>query len=264
MRTRHLLATLTGIGATVATLSIVHAADAQSSLAFEVASIQRKESPASGGSVRFLPGGRFERINGTASGLLEMAYPTTRGEILGAPEWIYRDRYDVIASAGREATRDEMALMMRALLEERFKLRAHVERQEHPIFSLVVARDDGRLGPDLKRANYVCQTEGAPPCGMSASAQRVRAVGVPLSRLADLIWVSAGRLVEDRTGLPGIYEFTLVYKPANARPRPADSPPDDRPDLVTALREQLGLRLEPARGLVDVLVVDHVERPTEN
>jgi uncharacterized protein (TIGR03435 family) len=193
-----------------------------------------------------------------------MAYPTTRGEILGAPEWIYRDRYDVLASAGRDATPAEMALMMRALLEDRFQLRARVERQEQPIFNLVVAREDGRLGPDLTRANYVCRTEGAPPCGISASAERVRAVGVPLSRLAEFIWVSAGRLVVDRTGLPGIYEFTLMYKPANARPRSSDSPPDERPDLITALREQLGLRLEPDRELVDVLVVDRIERPTEN
>lgn len=78
-----------------------------------------------------------------------MAYPTTRGDIIGAPDWAFRDYYDVFASAGREATREEMRLMMRALLEERLNLRAHVETQEQPIWELVVARADGQLGPQV-------------------------------------------------------------------------------------------------------------------
>lgn len=90
---------------------------AQSNLTFEVASIKHKEGPVTGGSVRFLPGGRFERISATISDLLSISYPGTRGEIVGVPEWVYTERDDVIASAGREATRDDIALMMRALLE---------------------------------------------------------------------------------------------------------------------------------------------------
>ena len=240
------------------------AGQAQSNLQFDVASIKRKEGPIDGGSVRTLPGGRFEWISATVDGLLEMAYPGTRGEILGAPDWIHSDHYDVIASAGRDATREEMGLMMRALLGERFKLRAHVERQEQPIYALVVERSDGRLGPQLKPFPHVCGASGAPACGMSAGATGVRATGVPVSRIADLLTVSAGRLLVDRTGLSGNYEFTLVYKPAVGRPRDPNGPPDERPDVFTALREQLGLKLEPDRGLIDVLVVDHIERPTEN
>ena len=84
---------------------------------------------------------------------------------------------------------------------------------------------------------------------------------MPVSRLATFVTVSAGRLIEDRTGLTGNYEYRLVYQPDTGRP---PDPGDERPNVFTALQEQLGLKLEPARGFVSVLIVDHIERPTEN
>jgi uncharacterized protein (TIGR03435 family) len=153
---------------------------------------------------------------------------------------------------------------MRTLLTERFNLRARIEQREVPIFNLVVAREDGRLGPDLKRPAVECGVSSGPGCGISAGPAGLRATAAPLSALANFMWVSAGRPVIDRTGLVGNYQFMLVYRPENGRPRPADAPPDERPTLVTALQEQLGLRLEPDRGLMDHLIVESIERPSEN
>lgn len=230
-------------------------------LTFEVASVRRKAEPVTGGSVRLLPGGRYERISATVSGLLQFAYPSTRGDIVGAPDWVFTDRYDVLASAGRDATLEELRAMMRSLLEDRLQVRARVITEEQPIWHLVVARTDGKLGADLKPFTFVCGQPGAPPCGMSASRERVRAVGVPVSRIADFLRVSAGRPIVDRTGLTGNYEFTLVYRPETGRP---PDPSDDRPNVFTALQEQLGLKLESARGPVQFILVERIERPTPN
>ena len=233
----------------------------QARLAFEVASVKRGIGSHSGSSGGFQPGGRYTAINARTDQLLRAAYPDTRGDIVGVPQWVFTETYDVVASAGRDASRDEIRLMLRTLLEDRFTLRARVERQEQDIYALVVARADGRLGPQIEPVSYVCGEAGAPVCGFAASREGVRATGMPVSRLATLITVSAGRLIEDRTGLRGNYEYRLVYRPETGRP---PDPGDERPNVFTALQEQLGLKLEPARGVVNVLIVDHIERPTEN
>ena len=235
--------------------------DAAPRLTFEVASITRKAEPISGGSVRVLPGGRYERISATVGGLLEFAYPTTRGDIVGAPDWVFTDHYDVLASAGREVTIDEMRAMMRSLLEDRLQVRARVMTEDQPIWHMVVAHADGRLGPDLKPFTFVCGQAGAPACGLSASREGVRAAGVPVSRIADFLRTSGGRPIVDRTGLTGLYEFKLVYRPETGRP---PDPTDDRPNIFTALQEQLGLKLESARGPVSFILVERIERPTPN
>lgn len=231
-------------------------------LSFEVVSIKPLEGRPSGG-FRTLPGGRFTGIV-DVSQLLSAAYPGIRaalGDIIG-PDWIFRERFDIVASAGREATREEMNVMVRTLLEDRFKLRAHMERQDQPTWELVVARADGVLGPDLKPYKGVCGRDVIPPCGVSASREAVRGVGVPIERIATFFTSSVeGRRVFDKTGLAGSYDFTLVYRPPDVTPR---DPNDNRPTLFTALQEQLGLKLIAARGVVEVLIVDHIERPSEN
>lgn len=229
-------------------------------LSFEVVSIKPLEGRPSGG-FRYLPGGRFTGIV-DASQLLSAAYPGIRaalGDIVG-PDWIFRERFDIVASAGRDATNAEMGIMIRSLLEDRFKLRAHVERQEQPVWELVLARSDGALGPDLIPHRGVCGPSAVPPCGVSASREAVRGVGVRIERIAGFFTSSVeGRRVFDKTGLTGIYDFKLVYRPPDV-----SRPDDNRPTLFTALEEQLGLKLVAARGVVDVLIVDHIERPTEN
>jgi uncharacterized protein (TIGR03435 family) len=241
---------------------------AQSKLSFDVASIKRKPpGPVSGGGFRYLPGGRFTALNVNVSQLLSGAYPGIRaalGDIVG-PEWIFGERFDVLASAGREATREEMGLMIKTMLEDRFKLRAHMERQMQPVWELIIARSDGALGPELKPHKDECGRPGSTPCGVSASREAVRGIGVPISRLATFFTASVdGRRIFDKTGLTGNYDFKLVYRPSGAPPREPGAPPDDRPMLFTALEEQLGLKLVASRGVVDVLVIDSIDHPTEN
>lgn len=256
---------LLGCGLAASVLSGVHA---QPKLSFEVASIKPKPpGPVDGGGFRYLPGGRYTAINVVVSQLLSGVYPgirATLGDIVG-PDWIFADRFDILASAGREATREEMGIMIRTMLEERFKLRAHMERQEQPVWELIVARRDGALGPELKPHPDECGRPGTTPCGVSASREGVRGIGVPISRLANFFTASVdGRRIFDKTGLTGNYDFKLVFRPTGAPPREAGAPPDDRPMLFTALEEQLGLKLVASRGVVDVLVVDSIDRPTEN
>ena len=174
---------------------------------------------------------------------------------------MFNDHYDVLASAGRDATLDEMRAMMRSLLEDRLNVRARVVSEERPIWHLVVARPDGKLGPALKPFPLPCRQPGTPPCGLSASREAVRAAGVPVSRIAEFLRTSAGRPIVDRTGLTGNYEFTLVYRPETGRP---PDPADERPNVFTALQEQLGLKLESARGPVTFILVERIERPTPN
>lgn len=241
---------------------------AQPKLSFDVVSIKAKPpGPVEGGGIRYLPGGRYTASNVLVSQLLSGAYPGIRaalGDIIG-PDWIFSQRFDILANAGREATREEMGIMMRSMLEDRFKLRAHMERQTQPVFELVVARADGVLGPDLKPHPDECGRSGTTPCGVSASRDGVRGIGVPITRLATFFTASVdGRRIFDKTGLTGNYDFKLVFRPSGAPPRAAGDPPDDRPNLFTALEEQLGLKLVASRGVVDVLVVDSIDRPTEN
>lgn len=229
-------------------------------LSFEVASIKPLEGRPSGG-FRYLPGGRFTGVV-DVSQLLSAAYPGIRaalGDIVG-PDWIFRERFDIVASAGREATNAEIGIMIRSLLEDRFKLRAHIERQEQPVWELVVARSDGALGPDLTPHKGACGRGVIPPCGVSASREAVRGIGVPIERIAGFFTSSVeGRRIFDKTGLAGLYDFKLVYRPPDV-----SRPDDNRPTIFTALQEQLGLKLVASRGVVDVLIVAHVERPTEN
>ena len=161
--------------------------------------------------------------------------------------------------------------MLRSLLEDRFRLSAHRETRDLPIYALVLARADGRLGPRLRQttSDYCAKLleaagkpgdtpipTGSPACGMrpGGNGNEVTAGAVPMNELARLLNVVSGRTVVDRTGLTGVWDFGLKWSPFDA---PAPDP--DRPSIFTALQEQLGLRLDATTGPVEVLVIDRVE-----
>jgi len=179
---------------------------------------------------------------------------------------------------------------MRTLLAERFKLLLRSETKEMPIYALVLARSGGRLGPQLHRSTTNCAAiagaaggRGGPPappslgepmqCGMRVLPGSLSAGGLPLSRLTQFLSSSSQRIVMDRTGLTGNFDLNLVWTPdqtpqgrGDLTPGALPLPPIDPngPSLFTALQEQLGLKLESTRGPVEVLVIDHAERPTED
>ena len=246
--------------------------------AFEVASIKPNKSSSGSMSVGYPAGNRFVMVNGPVSSLVRSAYPSDTSELVGAPGWVETERYDVTALAGREATTDELREMLRTLLASRLKLVVHYETQERPVYALRLARPDGSFGPQLRKSEIDCDAiyaaerankplevrapaNGAPLCGMSAGGGVVRSGGTSLAVLMGNIRGAAGRVVVDKTGLTGNYEFTLRWDA-----RPPGSPPtdDDRPSVFTALQEQLGLKLEPDRAPLRVLIVDRIEKPTED
>src|SRR5688572_21935954 len=251
--------------------------------AFDTVSVKVNDSDFPGGIVDLRPG-RFDGTNATLRELLTSAYDLETFRIVGGPEWIDSDRFDVQAWAATAVSRADTMLMMRAMLADRFQLRARVERRDGPVFALVKTRSD-RIGPRLRPSSSdACTGEGAPPppstatrlpvCGrISAGPGRMSGRTVTMDLLAIQLSPRVSRVVENRTGLTGTFDFDLEWavneaaRAALARLSPDGTPPPadaTRPELATALGEQLGVRLEPGRGLVEVLVVESAQKPSPN
>ncbi len=257
---------------------------------FEVASLKQNTSGDSRTRMQTQPGGRLIVTNAKVKALIATAFEMADSpslvdvRILGGPEWIGSERYDINAKANTEfkpspdGPARELLLMIRSLLEERFKLKAHRETRELPIYELVVARADGRLTPEMRRPAADCDAAIAagippprqpgepPPCGMMGGPARMIAGGTTMQRLAANLTVRLDRIVFDKTGLAGRFAFTLAWTPdqiPTEAPPPGIPPIDPNgPSLFTALQEQLGLKLQPAKGPVEVLVVDSIKHPT--
>jgi uncharacterized protein (TIGR03435 family) len=238
---------------------------------FEAVSIKRNGSSpiASPGAIEvgFRPD-RFVMRDGATIVVIRSAYPDAV-DIVGLPEWASsKGRYDVEAKATSKVAVQDMEQMLRGMLADRFKMRAHFEQRPQQTYALKVVRDDGRLGPrirpyagdcnsygDARRAgrelpSMPAPANGAAPCGFMMNDRRLSAGGMTIERLAENVRWQAGRIVVDRTGLSGFYEFTLET--------------DSDVTVFTALREQLGLKLEPQTVPMPVLVVDRIEPPSEN
>ena len=247
---------------------------------FDVVSIKRATDLRNQRSIGDQPGGRFVLSGLAIAPVIRTAYPADTSDLINAPDWVSNETYDLTAQAGHDVTRPEMEALLRTMLADRFKLAVHYEMQERPVYALVLARSDGRLGPNIRRSDLDCDailasrragskepppatSNGAPACGMSMRGtvgMEVMLGARPLSVLASSFGTSPGRVVIDKTGLKGNYDVTLTYMPQPTADAPADAPPN----VFTALQEQLGLKLEADRAPLKVLVIDHIERPNEN
>ena len=158
-------------------------------------------------------------------------------------------------------------LMMQAMLADRFKLKVHHETKELPMYSLVIAKGGFKLkeaDPNDTYPNGVKGPDGVGHSGMMMFLNGVlKAQGVPISNLANSLSLQVHRLVVDKTGLTGKYDFSLAWTADGVTPDNGLGA-ETWPSLFTALQEQLGLKLEPTKGMVDTIVVDHVEMPSEN
>jgi bla regulator protein blaR1 len=246
---------------------------------FEVASVKPNVS----GTVKTLiqpqPGGRFTATNVTLRQLIQHAYQLQDFQVSGGPAWLARDHFDIVAKADAAGLGDPFQpgkgggpsrgqLMLRALLAERFMLEIHTEAKESQIYALALARSDGALGPQLKRSTGDC----APTCAMRIFPGTILAGVATLAELAGGLSTLVGHVVVDRTGLGDAFTFTLRWTPdqvpqgfdrkARGLGLPAIDP--EGPALFTAVKEQLGLKLDSQKGPVDILVVDRAERPKEN
>ena len=263
----------------------------QPPLAFETASVKPNKSGEEERYIRMDPrGGSLTVVNMQLRELITFAYQIQSFQLEGGPDWIASDRFDILAKPEREvpstgAGQDPLRMMLRTLLADRFKLVMHKETKELPIFELVLARQDGKLGPQLRPAAVDCAARaaaaraGTPPpassgppgpgsCGTTMNPVSVRGGGATLAMLASLLEGPAKRLVIDRTGLTGNWDLEVNYTPDRSQLPPGVELPSsidpNGPSLFTAIEEQLGLKLRPARGPVEVLVIDRVEQPTEN
>jgi uncharacterized protein (TIGR03435 family) len=272
------------------------------SMAFDVASIKRnKQAEQARAAIppnvtvyaaraQTLPGGRFLGRGMSAHELIRDAYGYRNrawSDIVGAPRWIDEERYDVEAKAAVELPpstsvglppRGQAAL--RALLAERFNLKVRIEMQRRPVYELVIHRADGRLGPNLKPAEGGCvpfferepvnvgmviakpsadEPAPLPPCGTAATAGGILAVNMTLTDFVRILQVrpQINRPVFDRTGLTGRFDI-LIRADADA------SATGLLPPLKPYIESQLGLTLKDTEALVDTLVIENIDRPTEN
>jgi uncharacterized protein (TIGR03435 family) len=243
--------------------------------------------PASARGIRLQPGGGFSATAVTLRELIEFAYRRyafDRREISGGPAWMDSARFDITARGAGEHVIDADGsprstwAMVQTLLEDRFKLRVRQESRDRPVYVLMLARSDGHLGPKLRRTEIDCaavmrgerpqmQPGQGPPCGMKTPPGRLFANTLTMRSIASLISSHVDRAVIDRTGLTGRFDVELEAAEIKAapdyKPGPSDLalPPAAGPTIFVAVREQLGLRLEPAIAAVSVLVVDGAERP---
>ena len=250
-------------GAVTFAQSTAAAVRSASEPSFDVVSIKRNLSGTEDIGVNIPTGSAFQTVNVAMLGTIMRAYQVKN--VVGVPDWVENERYDIEAKAATKPGPDEVNAMLRTMLKQRLNLKAHIEAREIPVYALVVARPNH---PGLKPVTGGCDANpttppgpsGAPPCGYTWS-DAIRSGGITIQRLAGLFdWV-AGRVVIDRTGLSGRYEFTLRFTPPTVA---VGARSEERPDLFTALQEQLGLRLEPTRAPVDTLVIDLIQRPSEN
>ena len=224
---------------------------------FEVASIKSHPEPITFSSDPSISGTRVTSTASTLLDLMTVAYAVRYDRISGANGWIGSDHFDLAAKAEGDAqiTKQEMRQMLQTLLTDRFQLKVHRELKEVAAYALVVARG----GPRLKES-APGETGGSFVRGGAAGMHMERAAGT-MEDLAAQLSFTAGRPVVDRTGLAGHYKFKLGWMPAGPATAAKES---DVPDIFTAIREQLGLRLEPTKAAAETLVIDRAEKPSVN
>ncbi len=253
--------------------------------AYDVVSIKPNKS--GGGMVRamYRPDG-YSASNMSLKMLIQAAYGIREDLISGAPGWADSARYDVDAKvdgadvdALKKLSPEQRRLILQPLLADRFKLKVHTETKQLPVYELVVAKG----GPKLKEAtagdtyaNGIKGPDGVGRGGMVRMGRgQLTAQGVPMTSVVNMLSQQLHRTVIDKTGLAGKYDLELNWTPDDGEgmgpPLPGggqphgDAPPEGSgPSIFTAIQEQLGLKLQSAKGPVDTLVIDHVEMPTEN
>jgi uncharacterized protein (TIGR03435 family) len=244
-------------------------------LKFEVATVKpAAPNDTTSGTVPATSPGRLEFRNVTLRVLIYWAYGSglsTGMSVSGGPDWMNRNRYTIEAAAQRNPTDGEYRAMLRNLLEERFALKTHNETRQIDVYALVPDRADRKLGPNVKPWTGMCvsgrapRPEGDPAMPRCTGAFRPPGLvleGVTMIPVAEMLSVRRpllGRIVQDHTGLTGPYNIELDFD-FNA----ANQPDYTGPSIFTALKEQLGLKLEASKGPLQVVVVEGASIPGEN
>lgn len=203
--------------------------------------------------------------------MIEYAYALRDFQVTGGPSWLNNATWDILAKIDRPVPNwtnlrsdDRRAIMrqrMAAVLAQRFNLKCHFETKQLPVYNLVLARG----GPKLKQPTADTAKKGSTNWDGEGRQNKMDGTGVELTAFADMLSQALGRTVINKTGLSGISNFTLSWtSDPNVGSPAASTDSNSGPTIFTALEEQLGLKLEPAKGPVPVLVVDSVQKPSEN
>ena len=280
------LVTLFGFG--FATVSAIQDIARDQAQAFETASITRNTAgPTEKGSVKFQPKGRLIGTNVTLEDMIRFAYQRhffDEREVSGGPAWTSVDRFDLLANVPGEHVFDsdgfprQSLVLLQALLSERFRLQVDEESRDRSVYALVTANPDSVLGPTLRKSDIDCGAVmrgerppllpgQGPPCGFKTPPGRLFANTFTMPVIASLLSRHVDRRVIDRTGLSGRFDMELEASEIEAgpdyKPGPSDLalPPAKGPSIFVAVREQLGLKLEPVTAPVPVIVITQAERP---
>lgn len=231
---------------------LTHGAFGQS-LQFEVASVKPSDPKQVGSGVRYLPGGRFLISNYPLCLIVQEVYGLKGFQIEHAPKWALDNNFsfDIQAESAAPATVDQLKLMAQALLAERFHLKVHRDTREMPVYVLTIGNGRLKSLPD----NGKSPTHGAIE---RVSSGVIRGDNVTMETLIRNLSKYVDRPIVDRTNIGEPFNFRLEWAPDNA---PAD---DSRPSLFAAIQEQLGMKLTAQKAPIEVLVIDHVEKPSAN
>jgi uncharacterized protein (TIGR03435 family) len=232
--------------------------------AFEVASVKRSNPDERGGGIR-IQGRQFSSTNMSAGNLITIAYGIHPRQLVGAPDWIDKDRFDVLGKPDVEGQPDnrQVRVLIRKLLADRFNLKFHREKRELSVYLLVA----GKTGAKLTVAES--DPNADPQLFFYGPAKTV----AKNATMADFAGFLQGGVVDrpvlDQTGLTGRYDFGLLWRPEVPLGAPGNNPPppsdsDGLPDIFGAIQQQLGLRLEPTKTPTEVIVIDRLERPSDN
>ena len=242
---------------------------------FEVASVKLHTSGDQRVMMVAQPGGRFVATNIPLRLLIRTAFQLQDDQIVGGPDWLATDRFDIEARAANapSAPTAELLTMLQSLLADRFKLTTHREMRELPVFVLERARRDGSLGTGLRPTtcpDLVVDLSRPQPCVNISNGPSFLAVrGMPFNQFTPYFSSYVNRVVIDRTGLDERYDIDLKWAPeqpgqlSGAAPTPPPFDPNAT-SIFTALQEQLGLKLNSTREMVEVLVIDTLAHPTAN
>ncbi len=237
-------------------------------LRFEVASLKPSTGLEPGGGIRPTPGGqRYVAVNCPIKLMIQVAYRVKADQIVGGPGWLNSERFDMMARAEKPSSADELHVMLMNMLADRMQLKFHKEKREMQMYALTVHREGLKLTPH-EAANggdtWIDQTE-APFLHV-----KMKATCAPLGYFAFRLAQLMDRPVVDLTNLPGGYDFNLEYTrelppgfPEGGRIN-GEEPDTSGPTVFVAVKQQLGLELKAQKGPVEVIVIDHVERPTAN
>ncbi len=236
--------------------------------AFEVATI-RPSDPAHPEQIITLRGAEVITTNVTVHALINLAYWLHPKQLTGGPAWTESDKFDVAGKpdAPGQPNVDQMKMMIQKLLADRFQLKFHYEKRDLPVYAVMIAKNGSKL---VKSQD---DPKGIPgwSFGRTPAGTRITFRNAPLSQIAAVLQNSMDKPVVDQSGLSERYDFTLTFTPDPAQaallggpPPPAADNPDAAPDLFTAFQQQLGLKLESTKAPVEVMVIDKVEKPSEN